>query len=364
MNRILLLFGFLAISQEIMSQSFNQFSRINQNVDSLITQTIKENKIPGLSLAVVKDGELVFSNGYGFINLEHSIPTTETSIFSIASITKSFTALAVMILVESGKITLDKSIDTYLSDLPDSWEGITIRQLLNHTSGISSFTSHEKIPCPVGKDLRNYVRGDAIKEVACLPLDFNPGEDWAYGDTGYYLLGMLIEKITNLKYEVFLQESILIPLGMEHTRLISYEDIIPNRADGYSYSDYSFHLAPRFEVDEFSNGGLVSNATDMAKLHLAFTSEILLKKQSQDQMWTNTKLNNGKIIPSYGLGFGLTPFQGRKRIGHNGGGGLGFATALAHFPEEGITIIVLANSDQPQGKIGTVANQVASYYFK
>jgi CubicO group peptidase (beta-lactamase class C family) len=333
-------------------------------VDSLIHLQMKEKNISGLSLAVIENGKTVLAKGYGFSNLEHSIAASEQTVYCIASITKTFTAMATMMLVEAGKISLDAPISLYLSGLPATWKGITIRQLLNHTSGISSFSVHTKIPCPVGKDVRDYHRGDVLKEVACLPLDFPPGERWAYGDTGYYLLGMLIEHITGKSYEEFLRERIFSPLGMDKTRLISYTELIPGRADGHDYQNGAYKLAPRFEVDEFANGGLVSTVMDMARLHTAFTSEILLRKSTWDQMWTNARLTSGEMVTAYGLGFGLTPFQGRRRVGHNGGGGLGFSTALTHFPAEKITVVVLANANQAEGSIGKLANTIASFYFK
>ena len=268
-----------------------------------------------------------------------------------------------MMLVEAGKISLEDPVSKYFSDLPAAWNPVTIRQLLNHTSGISSFTAHEKIPCPVGKDVRDYTQADVLKEVACLPLDFAPGERWAYGDTGYYLLGLLIEKLAGKSYERFLSERIFAPLGMNDTRLISYTEIVPNRADGYSFQNGSFRHARRFEINEFSNAGLVSTVLDMAKFDRALDGEKLLKKATLEQMWTNAKLNNGERVTSYGLGFGLTPFRGRKRVGHSGGGGLGFASSFTRFIDEKVTVIVLTNADQEGFVINDIANELASFYF-
>jgi D-alanyl-D-alanine carboxypeptidase len=195
-----------------------------------------------------------------------------------------------------------------------------------------------------------------------LPLLFTPGEQWLYGDTGYYLLGMLIEKIADVKYEVFVQNNIFLPLKMNNSRLISYTELIPDRAEGYAFSDGKYYPAPRFELDEFSNGGIVSTAIDMIQIHFAFTSEKLLKKSTWSLMWAKTVLKNDSTT-NYGFGFGSTPFQGKKRIGHYGGGGLGFASGLTHFPEEELTVVVLSNVNQVEGNIGTLSNTIASYYF-
>jgi len=364
MQKLHLIGIILAFSNSIFGQSISKDKSINQSIDSFIDATMKNEHIPGLSVAVVKDNNLMLSKGYGLSNLEHQVAASDQSMYGIASVTKVFTAMALMTLAEDNKVRLDDQIGKFLTTIPKAWKAITIKQLLNHTSGISSFSKHEKIPCNVGKDVREYERGDAWKEVACLPLDFRPGTGWSYGDTGYYLLGLIIENITNKKYEVFLKERIFNPLDMNKTRLVSYKELIDGRADGYSFADNRYILAPRFEIDEFSNGGIVSNVREMSKLHQAFTSEKILKKNTLQQMWSPTVLTDGKPVPQYGYGFGLSPYQGRKRIGHNGGGGMGFSTALTHFPEERLTVVLLTNVNLPEGRSGALANQIAAFYFK
>jgi CubicO group peptidase (beta-lactamase class C family) len=310
----------------------------------------------------VRDGKIILAKGYGMANLELSVPATEKTNYSIASITKTFTAMATMMLVEDGKISLEDPISKHLSDLPDAWKPITIRHLLNHTSGIRSFTENGGTPpCKVGKEIYDSPH-DFLKEVMCIPLDFPTGERWVYGDSGYLLLGILIEKVSGKTYEKFLRERIFAPLGMNDTRVITYTDMIPNRAGGYNWENGSFRHAAQLSIFEFSNGGLVSTVLDMAKLDIAFTSEKLLRRATLEQMMANVKLNSGETVASYGLGVGLTPFRGRKRVGHTGGGGLGFATALTHFTNEKITVVVLTNANQPGG-VGEMANEIAAFYF-
>lgn len=263
-------------------------------------------------------------------------------------------------LVEENKISLEDSISKHLSGLPAAWNPVTIRQLLNHTSGIRSFAAVEGPKCKVEKEMYDTAE-DFLKEVACLPLEFPSGDRWVYGDTGYLLLGILIEKVSGKTYEKFLRERIFAPLGMNDTRLATYIELIPNRADGYSWQNGSFRHTPRLSVFENSNAGLVSTVLDMAKLDVALTSEKLLKRATLEQMMTNAKLNSGEIVPSYGLGVGLTPFRGCRRVGHTGGG-LGFATALTHFINEKVTVVVLTNANQPGG-VGEIANEIASFYF-
>ncbi|MCY7345535.1 MAG: beta-lactamase family protein [Pyrinomonadaceae bacterium] len=363
LSKILLIAFAMMATVSAQSSSDIQARRQTEKVDLFVREKMKSKNIPGLSLAVVRDGKIILAKGYGMANLELNVPATKKTNYSIASITKTFTALATMMLVETGKISLEDPISKHFSNLPAAWNAVTVRQLLNHTSGISSFTTHEKIPCPVGKDVRDYNQTDVLKEVACLPLDFAPGERWLYGDTGYYLLGMLIEKVSGKTYEQFLRERMFTPLRMSDTRLISYTELIPNRADGYNFQNGSFRHATRFEINEFSNAGLVSTVLDMAKLDAALYTEKLLKRATLNQMWTSAKLNNGEIVASYGLGFGLTPYQGRRRVGHSGGGGLGFATAFTRFVDDKVTVIVLSNADQEGFTISEMANEIAAFYF-
>ena len=342
------------------AQLKKSYKPLHAKVDAYIRQQMKERNVPGLSVAVMKDDKLVFSKAYGYSNLEHKVPVKENTVFCIMSVTKSFTGIAIMMLAEERKLSLDDSIGKYFSDLPQAWKPATIRQLLTHTSGISSPSDFKEIPCVVGKDVRDYKRGDFVKEVACLPLMFSPGDSSSYGDTGPYLLGMLIEKISGSLYEDFVKQRIFDPMQMHHSRLVSYKDLIQNRADGYAFRDGKHYLAPRFELDEFANAGIMSTALDMIQLHHAFRSEKLLKKDTWQLMWTNARLNNGKQT-NFGLGFGLSPFQGKRRIGHYGGGGLGFASGLTHFPDENLTVVLLTNVDNEN--IGLFVNTIASFYF-
>lgn len=333
---------------------------VNEKVDSFVVSQMKEHHTAGLSLAVMRDNKLLYTKSYGYSNLEHKLPAINETTYQIMSITKSFTGIATMMLVEEGKLTLEDNIGKYFLDLPQAWGPITIRQLLNHTGGISSFVGHKQIPCAVGKCEYEYERGDMIKEVTCLPLLFAPGDSTSYSDTGPYLLGMLIDKISGTSYEDFVKQRIFDPLQMHHSRLLSYADLIPNRADGYAFRNGRHYLAKRLDID-FANAGIVSTVLDMIQLHHAFRSEKLLKKSTCKLMWTNARLNNGNTT-NFGLGFGLTPFRGKRRIGHYGGGGLGFAGGISHFLDENLTVVVLTNTDHPD--IGTLVNTVASFYFK
>ena len=332
-------------------------------LDLMVTKRMAETRTPGMAVAVIVDGRAVHARGYGISNLETQSRVTTKTVFNLASITKSFTALAALKLVETGKLSLEDPLSLHLENIPAQWRPITIRQLLSNTSGIRSFTSltESETRCNASQDIRSYKRGDAIKEVECFPLEFSPGEKWKYADTGFYLAGMVIEKVSGRDYGSFLKEHVLSPLGMSSTKLLDYSAIEPQRADGYSFRNGKIVNANRLDIDEFANGGLVTTLDDMIRFDQAFLTEKVLKTGSIETMLTNARLNSGETVSSYGLGIGLTPYKGETRFGHTGGGGLGFATAFTHFPDRRITVIVLANADQDE--IGNFANALAELFF-
>ena len=317
-------------------------------------------RIPGLSLAVVVRGEVVRTGGYGVANLELAAPATDSTAYLIASITKTFTAVATMMLVEEGRVALDDPISRHVPDLPEPWRPATVRQLLDHTSGINSLTEHERPPCGASKLGRDYTQADVLAEVACLPLDFPPGTAWSYSDTGYFLLGLLIERVAGQTYEGFLRERVFAPLGMDHTRLLSQADLIANRADGYVWADGAYRNGPALSpVVEFSFGGLVSTVGDLARYDIALSSGRLLRAETREAMWTPTPVGEAH----YGLGFALRPLNGRRHVGHTGGGPAA-ATIYARFPDDDVAVIVLTNAGQPPSTIRELAGGVASFFFE
>lgn len=331
-------------------------------LDEQILHAMRERGLPGLAVSILVDGRVVHARGYGLSNLELQTPVTPQSSFKLASVTKTFTAMLVMRLVQDGAIGLDDPIDRHLAGLPAHWHGITVAQLLSHTSGIPSFTDDVERRCNPDQAPSTYRRGDAVREVACHPLLFAPGSGWSYGDTGYYLLAMLIERVTGAPYEAALSRWITGPLGMRRTHVLDYHAIVPGRVDGYTPVPGGFRNAPRFEFEEVGGGGLVSTLEDMNRLVRAFETDVVLSRASRERMRQPAVLADGSTA-LYGFGLGLTPYRGHARFGHSGGGGLGFATAFTHFPEHRVTVIVLSNADQPPGAINDVANRLAIRFF-
>lgn len=337
-----------------------------KKIDAFINEKMGANHIPGLSLAVVRDGKVIFAKGYGMSNLELSVPANEKSVFPIYSITKTFTAVAVMMLVEEGKISLEDSILKHLNGLPEKWNRVTVRHLLTHTSGITDLCEAPASPCLQSRD---FTQAEIVKFSADLPPEFEPGERWEYGNTGFFLLGMLIEKVSDKSYEQFLQMRIFTPLEMRDTRLENHHELVPNRADGYTWQNGKFRNALRVSPTlSFSFGGLVSTVLDLAKYDAALYTEKLLKKKTLDEMFTKSALNNGQSVEQ-GLGFGLSPYNGHRRIGHSGGH-TGFAATISRLIDDKITVIVLSNADskgyqKPESFLmNEIANEIASFYFK
>jgi CubicO group peptidase (beta-lactamase class C family) len=335
-----------------------------KKVDAYIRKQMSENHIPGMSIAVVRDGKVILAKGYGISNLELSTPVTENTAFAIYSITKTFTAIATMMLVEEGKVSLEDAITKHVADLPSAWNVITIRHLLTHTSGLPDLCEASPDPCETSID---YTQDQLIKMVANLPLKFAVGEKWEYSNTGYFLLGMVIEKVSGKSYEQFLQERIFSPLSMKNSRFENYTEVIPNRADGYTWKNGRYYNAFRVSPTLlFSVAGIVSTVLDLAKYDAALYTEKLLKKSTLEQMFTKGELNNGQTV-DHGLGFGMSPFRGHRRVGHSGGH-TGFATTITRLIDDEITVIILSNADS-KGHTGNrvlindIANEIASFYF-
>ena len=325
-------------------------------VDDYVRVQMKNRHVPGLSLAVVRDGQVVKAMGYGMANVEHSAPATENTAYQLASVTKQFTAVATMMLVEEGKLSLDSKVTEILDGLPAAWSGVTVRHLLNHTSGIKSYTGLKDFFVTARKD---YDKAELIKLVADLPMEFAPGDRFAYNNTGYYLLGMILEKVSGKDYDAFLRARIFEPLGMASTRLNNLTEIIPNRAQGYAWRNgtlkHGEYVSP---TQPFSAGALITTVTDLAKWDAALYGDKLLKRSALEAMWAPTKLNDGKM-QDYGFGWEVSPYRTKKRLSH-GGGIQGFSTFVERFVDDKVTVIVLANSENARSE--SIAHGVAEFY--
>ena len=331
-----------------------------QAIDSFVASEMTRQHIPGLALGIYNRGQVVLAKGYGEANVELQVAVKPETIFQSGSMGKQFVSAAIMMLVEEGRISLDDSIVKYFPDAPVTWKPILIKNLLSHTSGLSEYESDER----TGPNGPFYLRLDftedqLVTKIEALPIEWVPGTNWAYRNTNYVLLGVVIHKVTGKPYWEFLGKRIFKPLGMTSTRLISERDIIPNRAAGYELENGQIKnqawVSPTF--NSTADGALYFNVLDLAKWDGALYGTRLLKQSSLDLMWTVYKLNNGKPNPAnYGFGWDIDEQNGHKRIEH-GGQWQGFTSHIARYPDDGITVVALTNL--AEGDPGLVAHVVA-----
>jgi CubicO group peptidase (beta-lactamase class C family) len=325
-------------------------------VGRYVSAEIARQHIPGVAVLVSRSGKIIRAQGFGLSNVELQVPVKPETVFQSGSMGKQFTATAVMMLVEEGKIKLDDSIAKYFPDAPAGWKPVTVRHLLSHTAG---FTDYPK-DFDFRKD-RN--EAELLKVVEAVPLAFPPGTKWSYSNLGYLTLGILIHRVTGTFYGDVLQERIFKPLGMQTTRIISEADIIPNRANGYRLVKGELKnqewVSP--VLNTTADGSLYFSILDLAKWDAALYTEKLLKRSSLEQMWTVAKLNNGDPNSGhYGFGWDIKSEHGHKMIGH-GGSWQGFETQISRYVDDKLTVVVLSNlAGADPGKI---AEHVAELYL-
>jgi CubicO group peptidase (beta-lactamase class C family) len=332
-------------------------------VDAFVNTEMKEQHIPGLALGVYRDGKILRARGYGMANVEWDVPVQPDTIFQSGSMGKQFTATAVMMLVEEGKVGVDDSIQKYFPDAPASWKDIKVRNLLTHTSGLGEYESEERTK-PAGPFyLRlDFTEEELYKKIAALPLDFQPGERWSYRNTNYVLLGILIHRVTGKFYGDFLQERIFQPLGMSSTRIISDVDIVRHRAAGYRLVNGQLKnqewVSPTF--NSTADGALYFTILDLEKWDAALYTEKLLKKSSFEQMWTPVTLLSGKHSP-YGFAWGIDKMNNHRLLEH-AGAWQGFTTIISRYVDDGLTVVVLTNLDSGHSDPRKIAHGVAGIY--
>jgi D-alanyl-D-alanine carboxypeptidase len=319
-------------------------------VDDYINAQMLRRHIPGLSLAVVRDGKIIKVKGYGLANVETNSPATPETVYKIASISKQFLAAGIMLLVEEGKIGLDDKVSKYLDGTPETWREITIRHMLTHTSGLDDD--------PPGYDpFKVQADADVIRSAYPMKLLFSPGEDWSYSNVDYFALAEIIHKASGKPWSEFLTESIFAPAGMLSTRTTTTTDIVPQRASGYNWDKGRLENAENW-VAVRPSGAFLSTVLDLAKWDAVLYSDRILNASIRQQMWTPVKLKNGTIKP-YGFGWYSDLWQGHKRV-HHGGSLPGFQSDFERFLNDKLTVIVMFNSSS--GDVTKVALNVAGFY--
>jgi len=313
-----------------------------------VVQSYVSNKQFMGSVLIARDQTVVLDKGYGFANLEWNVPNSQTTKFRLGSVTKQFTSASIFLLEERGKLKIDDPVKKYMLDAPAAWDKVTIFNLLTHTSGIPSFTgfpdyaSTEAIPTTPEK---------LVARFRDKPLEFQPGEKWNYSNSGYVLLGYLIEKISGQPYAKFVQENIFDPLGMKDSGYDSNSALILRRASGYAPSANGPENAGYIDMSiPLSAGGLYSTTEDLLRWEQGLFAGKLLSSASLQKMTTPFKND-------YACGLAVHMVKGRKLIEH-GGGIEGFNTQLSYYPEEKLTVVVLGNLNGSSP--GEIASKMAA----
>jgi len=308
-------------------------------VDDYIKGQMEQRRIPGIALRIIQDGKVTKTATYGMANLELTAPVKSDTVFEIGSITKQFTAAGILLLAQDGKLSVEEPISRHLKNAPASWTNITIRHLLSHTSGIKSYTGL------TGFELtRHLTQDEFIRAIGEYTLEFQPGDSWKYCNTGFNLLGYIIENVSGKKYWDFMSKRIFRPLEMTATRDRRPGEIIPNRATGYEQTNHMWVNRDYDLTDVFAAGAIVSTVGDLTKWNAALDGEAILNAASKEQMWTVAKLNNGKAT-KYGFGWFIETVEGHRNVGH-GGATSGFSASIQRFPDDKLAVIVLSNTDE------------------
>ncbi|MBT5187092.1 MAG: beta-lactamase family protein [Kordiimonadaceae bacterium] len=308
-------------------------------MDAKIKSYMADNNIPGGLIAVASKGEILHLQTYGEANVELSVPVKAETLFEIGSISKQFAATAALQLVEEGKLSLNDKIHKYIPSLPSDWAGVTIHQLLTHTSGIPDY---EEIYSYDVYRLR-MTPEEVIKIAQARPVDFAPGQGYYYSNTAYFILSMIVERIDGLPLGQILKKRIFDPLGMRNTRMADPEAIIKNRAEGYWVNKLG-ELINRNATETSSTlgaGGLLSSAADLAKWDAALYGTKILSEQSKKTMWTSVILPDGTDT-EYALGWRVSPERGLKTTSHSGQVA-GFVAYFARYVDTDTSIIVFMN---------------------
>ena len=324
-----------------------QVTEVNDYVKAEMTRQ----RIPAVSVAVLKNGKTVLAEGYGVANVELNVPAKADTVFKIGSVSKQFLATGIMLLVQQGKVGLDDKISKYLEGTPETWSPITVRHLLTHTSGIVR-------EAPGFDPFKVQSDADVIKTAYPLPLRFQPGEKWEYCNVGYFILAEIIRKASGKPWEDFLKDQVFSPLEMNATRTTTVAEIIPNRASAYFLRNDKLQNTDNWPALRPS-GAFLSTALDLAKWEAALQTDNILKRASREQMWTPVTLNGGKKYP-YGFGWDLDDMRGVSTINH-GGTLTGFRAQFTRFPDQGLTIIVLTNL--ASANVGRIAIGVAGLFI-
>lgn len=328
-----------AITVLILNSQSISYAQNLAKIDSLLQEKYPDN-VPGAAFLISRNGNIIYKKAFGLANLELNAQMKTDNVFEIASMTKQFTAISILMLKERGQLHLDDEITKFIPDYPTNGHKITIHHLLTHTSGIKDFTSVKGLNAIANQDLTPLELIDFFKNE---PVDFIPGEKFKYSNSGYLILGYIIEKITGQNYADFVEKEIFEELAMTSSQYASHIEVIENRASGYHNKDgYVNNRKISFTLP-YASGSLMSNVNDMFKWQEAIKNHLLISKETTEKAFINYSLNNGEPI-NYGYGWHIEEINGAPSREH-GGHLFGFKSMGVYLPNEDIYVIGLNNCD-------------------
>jgi len=326
------------------------------STEIIINRIIKEQRITGASVAVVKNGKTILNKGYGLANAEHNVPVTSETVIRLGSMSKQFFTTAILKLADDGKLSIDDSVHKFFPDAPESWRPIQIKHLMSHSSGLQR-------EGPAYNN--NIIQPDLviIKSAYSLPLDFKTGEKYQYCNLAYFMLAEIISQVSKMPWQNYIHDNLFLPAGMKNTGMTDFYPIIPNRASGYMYKGDTLMNADAMYAVRPS-GGFLSTSSDMIRWEkVLLEKKIILKKESWELLWTPFIKVSDKPESKqyYGFGWFIDVYNGHKIIMH-GGSNTGFRSHYDRFVEDGLSIIVLTNSDGANP--AKITRALADYYYR
>lgn len=332
----------LAISTFVVAQ------KLEKQFDEMLNAQYVPNE-PGATALVAKDGKIIYHKAFGMANLELDVKMEPDMILEIGSITKQFTAVAILMLVEQGKLDLDDDITKFIEDYPTHGHHISIHHLLTHTSGIKSYTSLESWR-PLWRT--DYETKEFIDIFKNEPMDFAPGEEYRYNNSAYFLLGYIIEIVSGQTYEEFIESNIFKPLGMKSSLYGSNSEIIKKRASGYQKKGAYVNAEYLSLTQPYAAGSIMSTVEDLYSWNRAIRSNTLVKQEAINLAFTNYELNNGEKI-NYGYGWAINEIKGSPTVEHSGGI-FGYVTNAIYLPNEDVFVAIYSNCDcNAPGQVST-----------
>jgi len=338
--------------------SFGQIKE-SKAIDSIFTEWNKTDA-PGCALGIIKERKLIYAKGYGMANMEYDIPNSATSVFRIGSTSKQFTAACIVLLADKNKLSLDDNLKSIFPDFPEYAEKITIRHLLNHTSGIRDYLQISYLK-GLGDD--DYYTNDNVMKwlINQTDLNFAPGEEYLYSNSGYWLLGQIVKKVAGMNMAKFAKKEIFEPLAINNTHFHNdHTQIVKNRASGYVPDNNETYKISMTTLDMIGDGGIFTTINDIKKWDDAYYESNILSREFWRMMTQQGILNNGEVI-DYASGLMISKYKGLKTVRH-GGAFVGFRAELLRFPEQKLSIAIFAN--RGDANPSRMANQVADILLK